>query len=362
MNQKTGSKEFLNAFAALEHNAQKSRSLSDRVASEPWLFQFRQAVRLLALEARNRGVPIRDLIPQNVRFRTPASLSFPASELVGADISDVEGESELVALCISFFGLTGPSGVLPTRYTELLIDRKNNYRDNTLHDFLDIFSHRAISLFYAADQKYRFYRQIELNAMDGFSRNLLDLVGAGLQGLRGRLQLTREPGDADRFLMYHAGILSQRPISAKGLESLVEGLLGVDVELRQFQGCYLELGPEEQSCLGRNNSELGVNMVLGSRQYDCQTNATLAIGPLQSKAFAELLPAGPAARALGELVKFCVGHALTVDVKLILQKDCIPAPHLSSHAATPKQLGFNTWIRTCPIGEDRADARYALRL
>lgn len=344
-----------------------SADIAERVRIAPWAFEFRQAIRLLALDARNRGIAITDHLPAHIRFRTPASLAFPASELVALSdhyATDESGDNtaHLLDLCVSFFGLTGPSGVLPTRYTELLIDRKNHFRDSTLHDFLDLFSHRAISLFYAAGQKYRFYRQLEQNHHEGFSRNLLDLVGAGLEGLRGRLQLTQEPGEADRFLMYHAGILAQKPISATSLELLVRGLLGVEVKFESFQGSFLELAPEHQSSLGRSNCQLGINTTLGARQYDCQTKATLAIGPLNSKSFAELLPGGSAARALSELVKFCIGHTLAIDVKLTLQPDCIPAPHLSAHAATPKQLGFNTWIRTRPIQENRSDASYALRL
>lgn len=331
------------------------------IEESPWRFQFRQLVRVLALSARDRGLPLRDSLPASLRFRTPASLAFPSSEVTGSQRQTGE-DAELLSLYVSFFGLTGPSGVLPTRYTELLIDRKNNFRDTGLHDFLDIFSHRAIALFYAADQKYRFYRRMELKADEGFSRNLLDIVGVGLQGLRGRLQLTRESGDADRFLMQHAGILSQKPISAKSLEALVRGLLGVDTRFEAFQAAFLELGVEHQSMVGRRNSSLGVDTVVGSRQYDFQTKATLAIGPLNSKAFAELLPGGTAANALRELVYFCVGHALAIDVKLILQRDGIPAPHLSQQATVPKQLGFNTWIRTRPIAEDRSDACYTLQV
>jgi type VI secretion system protein ImpH len=49
----------------------------------------------------------------------------------------------------------GPSGVLPYNYTELVIDRLRN-KDRALAEFLDIFHHRMISLFYQAWEKYRF--------------------------------------------------------------------------------------------------------------------------------------------------------------------------------------------------------------
>lgn len=359
------SSEPLPADIGVPTNA--ATDLVERIRREPWRFEFQQVTRLLALDAAVRGAPMRDQLPAELRFRTPASLAFPPSEVLAAqrviaEDSPENSEKNALALVVSFLGLTGPSGVLPSRYTELLVERKNNFRDTTLHDFLDIFSHRAIALFHAANQKYRFYRQLELNQREGFSRNLLDLVGAGLQGLRGRLALTHDPSEADRFLMYHAGILAQKPISATSLELLVKGLLGVDAKFAQFQGTYLELSEQHQSSLGKHNCTLGTDVVVGSTQYDCQTSATLAIGPLNSKAFADLLPGGSAANALRELMRFCVGHTLAIDVKLILQRDCVPAPHLSAQATTPKQLGFNTWIRTQPVACDRDDTRYALQL
>ncbi len=334
-------------------------NIADRIRSEPWIFEFRQAIRVLTLDARKRGIAADNLLAKHIRFRTPASLAFPPSELVAAECRETEG---LLDLSVGFLGMTGPSGVLPTRYTELLIERRNHYRDTALHDFLDIFSHRAIALFYAASQKYRFQGQIEQDPTEGFSRNLLDFAGVGLEGLRGRLQLTQKRSEADRFLMYHAGILAQKPISAASLELLVRGLLRVPVKFQGFQCTLLELSAEHQSRLGDSNCRLGLNTVLGARQYDWQTKATLAIGPLNSKSFAELLPGGSAAHALGELMKFCVGYTLAIDVKLILHRDGIPAPHLSAQAATPKQLGFNTWIRTRPVQENRSDASYALQL
>jgi type VI secretion system protein ImpH len=162
-------------------------ALSDRLHAEAYRFDFFQAVRLLECAAREASraesgrpqSPVgQDGAPRQeaVRFRALASHSFPTgaiSEIRPATkprpavapmateqnaptsavppLSAPSGPPEMVT---AFLGLTGPSGVLPRHYTTLLIER-TRAKDYALRDFLDVFNHRAISLFYRAWQKYR---------------------------------------------------------------------------------------------------------------------------------------------------------------------------------------------------------------
>lgn len=339
--------------------------LTSRLRAEPYRFRFTQAVRLLALAAREAGVDLRDDLPPGLRFTTPATLSFPPSEvmeLLPRELSDADAEAladDALGMRVAFLGLTGPSGALPVPYTELLIERRNHYRDESAHAFFDIFSHRAIALFYAASQKYRFHAPIELGKEDGFSRNLLDLAGVGLQALRNRM-VTHGYGIPDRFLMYYAGLLAQKPISADALVNLVHGFFKVPVELEQFVGSWIVLGEEDQSRIGEGACVLGQSAVSGARQFDRQTKLALRIGPLSREQFAEFLPGQPGALALSELVKFCVGHALAVDVALILRREDIPVPQLAPDAGL--RLGYNAWLQTQAMATDRSDTRFTLQV
>ena len=338
--------------------------LTKRLRAEPYRFRFSQAVRLLALAAREAGVPLHDDLPPGLRFTTPASLSFPPSEvmeLLPRELRDADASvrpDDALAMRVAFLGLTGPSAALPVPYTELLIERRNHFRDESAHAFFDIFSHRAIALFYSASQKYRFYAPIELGREDGFSRNLLDLAGAGLQSLRNRL-VKHGYGIPDRFLMYYAGLLAQKPISANALMNLVQGFFKVPVELEQFVGSWIVLGEEDRSHFGGSAMVLGQSAVSGARQFDRQTKLAFHLGPLSQARFAEFLPGQPGALALSELVKFCVGHALAVDVSLILKREDIPVPRLAPDAGL--RLGYNAWLQTQAISTDRGDTRFALQ-
>ena len=53
-------------------------------------------------------------------------------------------------------GLAGTGGILPSHYTQLLIDRVRE-KDFGLRDFLDLFNHRLIAQFYRAWEKCHFY-------------------------------------------------------------------------------------------------------------------------------------------------------------------------------------------------------------
>src|SRR5438445_9225836 len=86
-----------------------------------------------------------------VGFRALNSLTFPASCIHDVVRAQDDG---IATMLVAFMGLTGPSGVLPRHYTELMLERERK-RDRAIAEFFDIFNHRAISLFYRAWQKYR---------------------------------------------------------------------------------------------------------------------------------------------------------------------------------------------------------------
>ena len=97
----------------------------DRLHHDPGRFGFFQAVRLMygdnGFDGRGTGAR-----PGPLRFTTPASLSFPPSELHSITRTDAS-----TRVCVNFLGLTGPSGVMPRNYTELLIARQQVQRDRS---------------------------------------------------------------------------------------------------------------------------------------------------------------------------------------------------------------------------------------
>ena len=110
-----------------------SRDLIAELCSAPERFGLFQAIRLLALAEGTRHID--QALPERVRFRTPATLAFPPSEIAAIRSTAGQDEEELpsLALTVACMGLTGPSGALPTHYTELLIERRQQFKDDTAH-------------------------------------------------------------------------------------------------------------------------------------------------------------------------------------------------------------------------------------
>jgi type VI secretion system protein ImpH len=116
-------------------------------------FEFFQAVSLLQRLRANMRPVGHFSSPENevVRFRINQRLGFPASQIQKLE---VKGDAP-AEMMVNFMGLTGPLGILPYTYSELILERARA-KDYSLAAFLDIFNHRAISLFYRAWQKSRF--------------------------------------------------------------------------------------------------------------------------------------------------------------------------------------------------------------
>jgi type VI secretion system protein ImpH len=259
-------------------------------------------------------------------------------------------------MTVAFMGLTGPLGVLPHHYTELLMARVSR-QDQALGDFLDLFHHRFLSLFYRAWEKHHvavaYERAMVRNQeADLFSRSLFAWIGLGTAGLQNRLEV------ADATLLFYAGLLVQHPHSASALTGLLQDYFGVRVEVVQFTGQWLPLTAEHRSCLGEaqgHNNALGVNTVLGHRVWDQQATFTLRLGPLTYPEFIQFLPTGRAFRSLVQLTRFFAGQECDFAVQLVLKAAEVPWCRLGERGEGAPRLGWSTWLKTRALTRDATE-------
>ncbi len=358
------------------------RSVAARLFRQFYQFDFFQAVRILE-RLDSARVPVGRAGPPGqevVRFKAHASLSFPPSSI--ANLVPPTAGVPVPAMTVPFLGLTGPSGVLPRHYTELLLRIEKELKTPekyALRDWLDLFNHRLLSLFYRAWEKYRFDvtygRRAAGGESDLFSHVLLSLVGLGTPALQNRLRVVscwdsgaqRKERVLARVenltLAYYGGLLAHRPRTAIGLEALLHDYFRLPVRVQQFQGHWVRLEESKQSRLGDPSgyAVLGSNAVVGERVWDVQGKIRLCVGPLTYDQYRDLLPDRepfPERKsffALAHMVRFYVGAELTFDVQLVLHPDEVPECQLAEGTADGPQLGWNTWLQSQSFADDVED-------
>ena len=355
---------------------QTDLELIERLLRAPQRFEFQQAMRLLERIARRSasdGVAPRsvgeDARPHEeiVRFRTLPSLAFssasiealtrPTPKFLGADLPPFE-------MLVTFLGLIGATGALPQHYTSLVIERARQ-KDFSLRDFLDLFNHRAISLFYRAAEKYRLpfryeRRQLEAGARgpDQVTYALLGLVGIATPGLERRLAVD------DEALIYYSGFYAHQPRAAVPLERLLADYFALPVAIEQFVGRWQYLAPAQRSLIaGRHhpdsrNRELGRNVIVGRRYWDVQSKFRIRVGPMRYEEFQQFLPNGVGLAKLSDLARTYAGDELEFDVQPLLKAEEVPRARLTRKSASPSRLGWNSWVHAKPARKDADQAKF----
>ena len=323
------------------------KDLDKEFFEEPYRFEFFQAVRLLERIHPELKPVGRDALPNQevIRIRSRMALDFPASEIYEiTETVDEQTDETKREMVINFMGLTGPSGVLPVHYTELLVDRAR-YRDTAMWSFLDIYTHRAASLFYRAWEKYRFPVQYE-RGNDRFTEYLFDFTGLGTGGLRGR------QGVEDETLLPYAGLIAQKPHSSVALEQIIADYFQIDAQVEQFFGQWLELDDESITRIGAANNKLGFTAIAGTRVWDQQSKFRLRLGALSFQKFQAFLPNGTAFEPLRSIVQLFAGQELDFDVRLVLHSRQVPSCILTTRAMRRPMLGWSSWLKTAQMDSD----------
>lgn len=350
------------------------RPVSEQLVHEPGRFNFFQVVRLLErmslVQSRRAHGPPRGRVGEDetpaseaVRFHTVPSHAFPAASVQSIRTTDGQRVDNAAGpppdVYVSFLGLVGPVGALPYHYTRLILAR-DRVKDRALRDFLDLFQHRLISLFYRAWEKSRITedyarRALERNPDDEdlLTAALYSVIGMAAPAVRGSGRV-----NADVYLRY-GGLFADRRRNAVSLQRMLEDHLHLSVEVRQFQGEWLALPVEDQSCLssaGLGGAQLGQTAILGARVWSVQSKFRLRLGPFNYRTAFDFLPTGDRIGPMCELVRAYVGGEFQFDVQLVIFPEEVPPCQLGGASRSGSRLGWNTWLQSKPFDRDVDDA------
>ncbi len=313
---------------------QPNPPLIDDLLANGHEFSFPQIMRIARLHLGAGGAGEIPELPwqERVRVRPDLSLAFPAADVARVERTGVNGGDLLITT--TFLGLYGSSSPLPNHYSEDLLDEAS--ADSSVsRDFMDILHQRLYQLYFQCWSKYKLFVRVaeERNAQD--RERLFCLIGLGERELRDSLP---DPWSLVRY----AGLLTQFPRSAEGLQTLLRDALGI--RLLKVEQCVLRRVPipaDQQMRMGISGMSLGVTTVLGSEIPDRMGKFRVLVGPLKKQLFDTLLPGTPQHNKLAGLIRLYVLDPFDFDLKITLAANEAGPIRLGDPNGT--QLGWNSW-------------------
>jgi type VI secretion system protein ImpH len=315
-----------------------SRCLREDFAQFDWY----QLVRLLLTERAGSATPA--MLDRHIRFRADLSMAFPASEVTAVLELD---RQRPIAVATPNYSLAGYLGPLPESFVEWLQERRLA-GDRTMADFLDLFNHRIGSLRYRI--KSRVYPALNRNLPQ---RTPLAARLSAVMGLA-EPQLMRQLPVQERALLGVAGLLANRRRNVDTIERVLARYLASPVVIAQFRGSWQPIPRSDQTLLGKKNSVLGKNTVLGRQVWDQAAGIEVRIGPLAHVAFFDLLPNGPRHDGLTAMLRFLTDRQVDCCVRLVARAPDVPGILLSAANDSTTQLGRTTWVGDARQGEREA--------
>ncbi|WP_027362143.1 type VI secretion system baseplate subunit TssG [Halodesulfovibrio aestuarii] len=293
-----------NAAVDLREYAQ-SGALPDNVRS----YNFYQLVELLH--------KLDETDPEDEGWEYTCKLLFSSSSSMGFAASDVSRVERIddahCRLETTFLGLSGSQSPLPGFFLEQIATEGD---EGLRKEFLDFFNHRLVSLVYRIWRKYRYYIRFEANAADAFSSQLFALVGLADDTLRSETSI-----NWCKMLAY-AGMLAGRSRSPQVVSGIIAHCFDLpDVTIKQWQVRKVTIPVAQRMSLGKRNSFLGQDTVIGCHVQDCTGKFVICLRELTLERFRDFLPIGRDFQTLCTLVEFILREQMAYDLELELKPD-----------------------------------------
>jgi type VI secretion system protein ImpH len=253
------------------------------------------------------------------------------------DVHTLSNDEEGPAILEQYsFGVFGPNGSLPLHLTEHAFERRNQFNDRTFSDFVNLFHHRLISLFYRAWANSEPSASYDRPDTDRFRTYFGALMGLGTGASWGRDAVS------DYAKFSRIGQFGPHSRSAAGLEGALAGYFGLPITVRQFVGSWLDIPDADRCRLGdsRGVATLGVGATLGASTWQCQNKFEVIVGPLRIADFQSFLPGSDALEQLRDLVRLYTNDEWSCQIRLLLKVGDVPRAKLDGKS----RLGWTAWL------------------
>ncbi|HAS6054978.1 type VI secretion system baseplate subunit TssG [Vibrio vulnificus] len=258
-----------------------------------------------------------DALPKNEKIQLTVSqrLGYEARELINV-VSN--SQSNKLTLQTNIIGLTGEQGVLPSHYSELVMQRARE-NDTAMKDFFDIFNHRLLSLYYRCWLSYQLAAQF---------RSKKNIQSSPIQKV-----LSSLTGNCGSEAIFWGGVFSTKQRSRGFVKNIVEFYTDCEVLIDELRGEWVHMDEDDQTRLcGRNlvegqHSALGLGAVIGKRIWDVSGGITILLLPKDSEVVYRILSKGGLDH-IKSLVTKIVGAEKTIQWKLRARYEQLPKASL----------------------------------
>ena len=314
--------------------------------SEGYFFDFFQLVHLLETW-RGGTVALGGIGPyraEALRLRPDSSLLFSPADIRLVEAADEEAKKRFgfqwdFRVTVNFMGVYGVASPSPVYLTELIgftdVDAEE------LTDFLDLFNHRLLALFYRSWLKYRYPYRFEPGGRDEVSGYLLSYIGYAEPAVR------ESTGLPSSRLLRYLGLLALPTRPPVGLELMVSdhfGGIGAKVQEQILR--WVTIPPEQRNRLGQANSGLGTDLCVGAKVPDRSGKLRLSLGPLHFKEYLQFLPGTKKFREAQALVRLWCGDRFDFDLEFIVHREEVPELQMGSGSLG--RLGWTSWVTSQP--------------
>ena len=298
---------------------------------QPWNHGFSRMLRWL--EARYYYLPrVGNAVKPSeeiIRIGQIPSLIFSPREI--AEVTFDNGRTHIKTYGL---GLWGPNGPLPLHFSEIAQHRREMQHDHTLTNFVDLFHHRALSMFHRAWEINQSTAGLDRQHDEKFSRYPAWLTGGELD----ELATTNLPTHAQLSASAHLKHQSKNP---SAIVQTLSHYFQVPVTLEEYHFNWMDIDPSDRTQLGLGeNTFLGQSAMLGECVPDRQNAFLLTLGPLSLSQYLRFLPNGEDLGTLIDWIRAFVGLEYKWILKLLVEQE----------EATPVQLGgsqglgWSTWL------------------
>ena len=278
-----------------------------------------------ALESNSVGEDTRPN-EELVRFKTKNTLGFDVDYFKQEINPDGSNRYDMF---VSFIGLLGVSGVLPKHYTKISLEQIKK-GDSALSEFVGLFEHRLISLYYRAWAKTKHAIQFESKGhkgRDGFSTLLKSFTG--------------ELG-SNTLPLHFSGHFSKtnRPLS--NLKKIVSTITSADVKVESLTGRWLPINRSDRCVIGvlGKNNRLGDGLIVGNRYWDIQSKITIVLSNLTMSQYLQWVSGQPLSDLLHKTIRSYVPSHIDVDFKFKVNSKKSDIKKIGEGL----QLSKNTWL------------------